>query len=230
MANNSKTSQQNNPFLKITSKAQQKITNSAQLTEELNKEISVLKSELGNKTNDLNQYKTIPNSLDEIENQIIKLKGKMWEFSWLIGKRLIVIREKYLKDLGYLNISDYASEKYDFSHGTTMNIIFVAGTFTQSQTFDYGSKLYLLRPLDETKKQKYLEWMKSQNPTANEIRNLIKSEIKKPGRPKKKINLGKTKLTVNFKEMGITIKKDCEDEFLKRLEDLITEYSKRVTQ
>ncbi|MDH4129103.1 MAG: hypothetical protein OEV44_10140 [Spirochaetota bacterium] len=216
----------NNPLLNITSKASQKITNSAQYTEELNKEIAILKNKLENKTDYIDDFKIIPESLDEIEKEISTLKNKMWEFSWLIGKRLIVVREKYLKELEFTNISEYANEKFNFSHGTTMNIIFIAKNFTQSQTFDFGSKLYLLRTLDDNTKHKYLEWMKNSNPSANEIRERIKSEIKKAGRPKKEISLSKVKMIVDFRKMGVEIEKEKENEFLNRLKALINEYSK----
>ncbi|MDH4128048.1 MAG: hypothetical protein OEV44_04805 [Spirochaetota bacterium] len=168
----------------------------------------------------------IPDLLDDIEKQIHKLDSRLWDCAWLIGKRLIIIRERFLQDLGYLNISDYAKDKFNFSHATTVRFIFLAKTFDQSTARNFGSKLRLLQPLDDLNRQKLLEWIEKENPSFQEIEEKIKSENKKLGRPKKEISLSKVKMIVDFRKMGVEIEKEKEKEFLKRLEALIKEYSK----
>lgn len=168
----------------------------------------------------------IPTSLTEIENQINKLHGKSWEILWLIGKRLLEIKEKYLKDLDYLNISDYAKEKFNFSHTTTVHAINLSNNFSLSCTRNFGSKLRLLLPLENNMKDKYLEWMEKESPTYKQIQDKIKEETKpKIGRPKQDVNLSKTKMTVDFKRMGRFIPKEKSNDFLKELNELIDKYS-----
>ncbi|MDH4129808.1 MAG: hypothetical protein OEV44_13705 [Spirochaetota bacterium] len=174
---------------------------------------------------ELEMSESIPESLDEIENQIKKLKGKSWEIFWYIGKRLVFIKENFLRTTEYTNISDYAKAKFDFSHGTTVNCIFIAKNFSLSHARDFGSKLRLLQPLDIEKRQAYLEWFEKENPTFREIEDRIKSETKKLVNSKEKYFIGKSKIIINLNELGKSIKKDKSDEFLKKLEALVLEYA-----
>ncbi|MDH5681125.1 MAG: hypothetical protein OEZ36_06045 [Spirochaetota bacterium] len=167
----------------------------------------------------------VPDSLEEIEDQITKLDTRIWESAWLIGKRLIAVRDMYLKDLGFINISEYSKEKFGFSHATTVRFIFLASTFDISTARNFGSKLRLLQPLNDSEREKYLDWIKENNPSFREIEDKIKSENKKPNRSQKKIDINKTKITVNLKEMGLKIEEKKQDEFLNRLTMLIEEFS-----
>ncbi len=170
---------------------------------------------------------TIPESLEEIESQIKKLTQKSWEIFWYLGKRLDFIRKNYLDSLPFTNISEYAKAKFDFSHGTTINCIFISKNFSISHARDFGSKLRLLMPLDEKKRVEYIEWMTSEHPTFRQIEERIQKEkvLTHPVQSIKDININKTKMIVNFKEMGIEIKQDKQDEFIDRLTALIKEYS-----
>ncbi|MDH4130045.1 MAG: hypothetical protein OEV44_14905 [Spirochaetota bacterium] len=169
----------------------------------------------------------VPDLLEEIEKQIYKLKDKTWEIAWLIGKRLIKIKEKQLlKNTKYTTLDDYIEDKFEFSRRSAYNFIYLAHNFNKVHTSAHGYKLVLLQPLEDLKRQKYLKWIDKENPSANDIREKIKSENKKLSMPKREISLSKIKMTVDFKKMGVEIEKEKEKEFLKKLEALIREYSK----
>ncbi len=170
----------------------------------------------------------IPEDINKIENQIFKLKDRMYEVAWLIGKRLIIIRDKHLKDLGYTNISEYSQEKYDFSHTTTVRFIFIAKHFDRSSAQNFGYKLTLLQKLNEQQRKEYLEWMEKENPTVREIEQKIQSELKKIQRPMQPINLTKTKLTLDFKTMNYYIPKEKSTNFMNEIEELVKKYGIKI--
>ncbi len=167
----------------------------------------------------------VPEELDEIESQIMKLNGKVWDCAWLIGKRLIVVRELYLDGTEFTNISDYAKDKFGFSHTTTVRFIYLANHFKKSSVLNFGSKLYLLSKLDEESRQKYLDWMKEESPSYKTIEERVKSEFKTQGRPKKEINLTKTEIKIDLRKMGLSIIKERSGEFLQELEALVRRFA-----
>ena len=167
----------------------------------------------------------IPEHLSDIESQIKKLNGKVWECAWLIGKRLIVVREQFLDGTEFTNISEYAKARFGFSHTTTVRFIYLANHFKKSSVLNFGSKLYLLSKLDDENRQKYLDWMKEDNPSYQTIEERVKSEFKKQGRPKKDINLTKTEIKIDLRKMGLSINKEKSDEFLKELEALVRKFA-----
>ncbi len=166
----------------------------------------------------------VPTNIDEIEAQIVKLQLHITKCGWLIGKRLLSIEDNYLEATAYQNIAEYAEDKFGFKRTTAYNMIFVARNFTLVQSIELASKLYLLYPLDKNDREKYVEWMMAKKPSRKEIEERIKSEINKVGRPKKDINLSKTKLTVDFRLMKKSIPKEKQNDFLNDLKKLISEY------
>lgn len=167
----------------------------------------------------------IPDKLEEVENQIKKLKNKVSECGWLIGKRLISIESKHLEGTPYQNITEYAESKFGFKRTTTYNLLFVSKNFTKVQSIELSSKLYLLYSLEENKRQKYLDWMMREKPSRKEIEDKIKSEIKKPGRPKEEFSLTKTAVKIDLREMGYQISKDKKQAFFSELKSLVKKYA-----
>ncbi len=166
----------------------------------------------------------IPDDLEEIENQIHKLKDRLWEMAWLIGKRLILVKDKYLDATEFLNIGDYSKEKFGIEKRTTYRFIFIADNYDKMTARTLGSKLRLLEPLDDEKRKEYLKWMKLKEPTYREIEERIKSEMKKEINQPEKFSLSKSILKVNFKEVGGMIPKEKTQDFLKDLDLLINKY------
>ncbi|MDH4128847.1 MAG: hypothetical protein OEV44_08850 [Spirochaetota bacterium] len=167
----------------------------------------------------------IPESLEEIESQLQKLSSRVQECGWLIGKRLIEIRDKHLITTNYENIHSYAFEKFSISKNTCYNLIFVAQNFSRVQVLVLGSKLYLLRALDEIKRKNYLEWMEKEKPSFQAVENKIKSEQQKPGRPREDISFTKTSVKINLQNMGIKLSKEKKQAFKNELKLLIEKYS-----
>ncbi|MDH4129442.1 MAG: hypothetical protein OEV44_11835 [Spirochaetota bacterium] len=169
-----------------------------------------------------------PESLIEIESQITKLKNKISEFGWLIGKRLIAVRENHLEETNYNNIAEYAEDKFGFKRSTTFNLIFIAHNFSKVQALGFGSKLYLLQRVNEKDRKKYLDWFEKENPSFRDIEEKIKSELNRElSKPKENINLNKVKLTVDFRKMGGIIPEEKSDDFINDLKALITKYLKK---
>ena len=167
---------------------------------------------------------TIPESLDELETQIGKLNGKVWECAYHIGKRLIVVRDSYLKELGYTSVTEYGLEKFGFTSDVVSRFIFLANNFGIAVVRQFGSKLRLLQGLEEDDRINMLTWMEKENPTFAEIQEKLKPEKKSAGRPKQDINISKSKITIDLKKIGLHIEKDKQPDFLKALETLIKEY------
>ncbi len=166
----------------------------------------------------------IPENIEEIELQINSLKNRMWEVSWLIGKRLLVVKDKHLEGTEFLSISDYAKSKFGFERRTTYRFMFIAKHFDQVTARTLGSKLRLLEPLNEDKRNAYLEWMKNDNPTFREIELKIKEENKKDPISKEKFLINKNLLKVDFQQIGTSIPENKTDDFLRELEELIKKY------
>lgn len=167
----------------------------------------------------------IPNSLNEIEEQINNLQGHYWKVSYHIGKRLIEIKEKYLAETGFENIYTYALDKFGIGQRTCYNYIYLATNFNALQVTAMGYKLVLLQSLEKNDFQKYLKWIEKENPSLREIENKIKSDYPKQGRPLEPINLSKSKLTIDFRIMQKKINNDKRNDFLEELTKLIEKYS-----
>lgn len=170
----------------------------------------------------------IPDDIEEIESQINKLKERMWKAAWLIGKRLINIRENHLEKLGYDNIHAYAFDKFEFKHATTYRFIYMASNYDLFSAQRIGAKLHLLQSLDEEKRKLYLEWIEKDNPSYRDIQQRIKDETKKPGRPKNNLSISKKKITVNLNQMKRELIPTEKEKFINELNTLIEKYTKEI--
>lgn len=172
-------------------------------------------------------YRKVPNTLEEIENEIFELQNNVWECGWFIGERLITIRDKYLNELkeNYNSISEYAKIKFGLDSSQTSRFIFIAEYFTQADARQLGSKLRLLKKIKEEEHQEYLEWIKLENPTYRQIEEDIKNKYPTFNKPQKGINMGRKKMVVNFEILKKKIPKEKHNEFLERINLLIEEYS-----
>jgi len=168
----------------------------------------------------------LPDTLEQIEEEIQTLNSRVWECGWYIGKRLLYIKENYLTELNYSSISEYANEKFNFGTDLTSRFIFIANIFDIADVRQFRSKLRLLQGLDRDEIDNYLEWMKSENPTYKELENKVKSDknVSVVNREEKEININKTVVKVNLRKMGLTIPKDRQTDFLRDLESLCRQY------
>jgi len=91
---------------------------------------------------------TIPQSLEEIELQIDRLKRRWGEFTYLIGQRLKHINDSSLyEDKGYSDFSTYVRIALKMSETNAYYYIAVFDYFTEEQTRMAGSKLKLIIPV-----------------------------------------------------------------------------------
>ncbi len=180
----------------------------------------------------------MPATLEEIEGQINKLQGRMWEVAWLIGKRLIYVRDNFIKKLkDYDNIGQYVESKFDnLSQRTAYQFMFITANFSKEESVKFGSKLALLQPLEEERRILYLDWLGKENPSYQEIQEKLKSDKKPVGRPKEDFSKSKTRFSVNLQMMDKKIPRskrkefrelrdDITEKFKKELEELVSEFS-----
>lgn len=98
----------------------------------------------------------IPQSIEEIELQIDRLKRRWNEFTYLIGQRLKYINDnKLFENKGYTDFSTYVRIALKMSETNAYYYIAVFDYFTEEQTQMAGSKLKLIIPvLNKLKKDK----------------------------------------------------------------------------
>ncbi len=173
--------------------------------ENLESEKKQLQEKLQTKQNSLEEFENIPETVEEIEKQILKLTGNSYEIFWLIGNRLIEIHKKVINDKDSnnddtINFQDYIEKKFTFSRRSAYNFMFLAEYFNRVQSIAHGSKLLLLQSLDKENREKYLEWMDKENPSRNEIAEKIKEEFKK-----NKTTKDKTEITVRGDNINIDL-------------------------
>src|SRR5271169_1935080 len=153
----------NNPFLTKSKEILESTHNHEQHIEQLKNEIEEKDKIIADKNKQIEEkdnngveslqiYDEIPESLAEIETQIITLKDKMWEVAWYLGKRFIVIRDKFLKELGYSNIADYALDKFSLGKDTTYRFISITEKFDKIAVLRHGSKLYPLSKIKDSER------------------------------------------------------------------------------
>ncbi len=100
----------------------------------------------------------IPETLNEIELQIDRLKLRWGEFTYLIGQRIKIIRDnKLYRERGYLSFKIYVNVVLKMSESNAYYYISVYEFFTEEQTKEAGAKLKLLIPfLNKIKRDREL--------------------------------------------------------------------------
>lgn len=92
-------------------------------------------------------HSIIPESLDEIERQIERLKQRWGEFTYLIGQRLKYISQNKLYEKNnYTNFKTYVIYALKMSENNAYYYMAVYEYFTEEQTKIAGSKLKLIIP------------------------------------------------------------------------------------
>lgn len=200
--------------------------------------ISMQPIESGLAYDPLDLYKSIPDNLDKIIDEIDELRLNASKYAYLIGLRLIEIRDKYLHELPFNNIVDYADKELKISEGSVRNYIFLAEAvklkkyFTENQVLDYSSKLYPLKKIEkltepEKKIAELLEWIEQENRSYKEIVNRVKDlfiaekGIKEPD----PIRMSDKSLTINFELLKNSLDDDKIKQFKEDLEKLIEKYN-----
>ncbi len=176
---------------------------------------------------ELSEY--LPDSLDELERQIDKLKERIWESAWFIGKRLIAINERYLIKTGYDTISEYAEARFGLKQRTTYNYMFMAKEFDRLQALAMGSKLFLLERVDKEKREEYIQWLQQENPKYREIEERIKQDKSASQyNPKQAIVFGKRRVSFDANYYGLDrIDKNKKRDFEYALDQAIRAVVKR---
>lgn len=168
----------------------------------------------------------LPDKITEIEKQIFKLNDRTWETIWHIGHRLNEINIKFLNETSYKSISEYALETFEFSQSNTSNYMNISANFSLNHARNFGSKLRLLLPLDSQTREKYLEWFEKDNPSFRDIEEKIKQSTSAKKIPKKKvISISNKSISIDLLTLGKKINKNKVDEFERKLNDLINEFS-----
>jgi hypothetical protein len=98
----------------------------------------------------------VPETLEEIELQLDRLKRKWGEVTYLIGQRLQIINDRKLfREKGYQDFATYVRLALQMSDNNAYYYIAVYEYFTEEQTKSAGSKLKLIIPvLNKIKKDK----------------------------------------------------------------------------
>ena len=86
-----------------------------------------------NDFNDMIQYETMPSNLNDIEKQIFDLQDKLSKSLWLIGIRLIKIREEYIDQIKYTDFLTYVEEELGIQSRTAKNLMFLSKTMTNEK-------------------------------------------------------------------------------------------------
>lgn len=90
----------------------------------------------------------LPESLDELELQIDRLKQRWGEFTYLIGQRLKYISDqKLFESKGYPDFKTYVQIALKMSENNAYYYIAIFEYFTEDQTRQAGSKLKLIIPI-----------------------------------------------------------------------------------
>lgn len=195
------------------------------------KEDSNIVNDSENKTE---SYEDIPNSIEEIEKEILTLTQRMWDVAWYIGKRLEIIRDKHLDSTGYKNIELYAKDKFKLSKYLTYQFINIASRYDLVCARKHGSKLRLLQSIkDENKEKEILSWMNEKEPSFREIQKKV-NEVKDLNivndknldiKPKESIIISKNRIAIDYNKMGLHLNENMFLELKKELEEVLKKYS-----
>ncbi len=119
--------------------------------------------------------KNMPNTVDELENEIDRLKEEMQKSMWLIGQRLSKIKNEKLYETKYKDFTEYCTYRFEFNRRTAYRFLFIYDNFTFETARTHGSKLRLLEGIkDDEKCKELLEWMDKESPSFREVEQKVK--------------------------------------------------------
>lgn len=161
----------------------------------------------------------IPESLDQLEFQILELKKRIQENIWLLGQRLDFIKEKELYKDNFNTFEDYINS-LDIGRSTVYNSIKIFKSYDYVQTSGHDQqKLILLAQKIKEKEEriKYLDIIKSENWSYRKIRDYFSES--KPVKTYYKRNGFTFKLNLSEEDYKNKI-----SEFTNELENLLKKY------
>lgn len=187
---------------------------------------------------DLVEFEQIPESLDAIEKEIFKLQEKIQKSFWFIGKRLIIIQEKYIDKIKYTDFLEYVEKEFGIKNRTAKNLIFLAKNFTFGQALAHGSKLYILSRLQNPEqKNECLKWMDESNRTFREVEDWVKEKIENQIPEQEIIEhqhngfFWKTNnLSINLKKLNCKINSFYHDDINSKIIDILKDYSLKTIE
>lgn len=149
----------------------------------------------------------VPNSLDQMEEEIKQFAGLELLSVWLQGERLAHIRDNELyKERGVTSFVAYCEQHLKFTRQTAYNAIFVFQKLDWNKAKELKSdpsKIYLLRPLkdDDSKFAELLTWIEQQKPSRRELQARL-AELNPPRIRQRKdfsVSVSNGHMTLNVK-------------------------------
>jgi hypothetical protein len=183
---------------------------------------------------DMVEYEIMPDNLNDLEEQIYELMEKTSRCGWYVGKRLIVIHEAFMNDIGYKDFVKYVEDKLGIKSTTAKNLMFVAKNFELGQALDFGSKLYLLYPVDKSKHEQYLQICKDNDFSYRQFAEYIKhNELQALEGLKNLLSLatgytvrGNT-FSINLSKLGFQIDQEDYTKIIEEIQEILKRYSKK---